>query len=200
MLVIGLTGPTGSGKGTIAELFAGFGLPVIDADTVYHALLEPPSACLDELVAHFGERILTPLGTLDRRALGAIVFSSEEELSRLNAITHKHVMRKIRTLLEELRSRDTLAAVLDAPQLFEAGADSDCNVIVSVLATPALRLERIMRRDGISEDAAHARMQAQRSDAFFRAHSDYVIENNESPEHLLPTVRRILCEMGVVQV
>ena len=199
MLVIGLTGPTGSGKGTVAELFAGFGLPVIDADTVYHALLEPPSACLDELVAHFGERILTPLGTLDRRALGAIVFSSEEELSHLNAITHKHVMRKIRTLLEELRSRDTLAAVLDAPQLFEAGADSDCNVIVSVLATPALRLERIMRRDGISEDAAHARMQAQRSDAFFRAHSDYVIENNESPEHLLPTVRRILCEMGVVQ-
>lgn len=198
MLVIGLTGPTGSGKGTVAAHFAAFGLPVINADEVYHELLVPPSACLDELTARFGPSIITPDGTLDRRALAGIVFASEEALTALNAIAHKHVMQEIRRRLKCLRAQDTVAAVLDAPQLFEAGAERDCNVVVSVLADPALRLERILRRDGIDAQAARARMQAQRTDEFFRAHSDYVIENNESPERLLPAVRQILVEMGVI--
>ena len=198
MLVIGLTGPTGAGKGCVADLFAAFGLPVLNADRIYHALLLPPSACLDELTDHFGKEILTESGTLNRQALGAIVFSNAEELEALNTITHHYVMAEIRKRLEQLRREEAIAAVIDAPQLFEAGADRDCNVIVSVLADPALRIDRIMRRDGIDAEAAVKRISAQKSDAFFRAHSDYVIENNESPERLLEPVRRILSEMGVL--
>ena len=198
MLVIGLTGPTGAGKGCVADLFAAFGLPVLNADRIYHTLLIPPSPCLDELADHFGKEVLTEAGTLNRQALAAIVFSNAEELTTLNTITHHYVMAEIRKRLEQLRKDEAIAAVIDAPQLFEAGADRDCNVIVSVLADPALRIDRIMRRDSIDADTAIKRISAQKSDAFFRAHSDYVIENNESPERLLEPVRRILSEMGVL--
>ena len=99
--------------------------------------------------------------------------------------------------LDRLRALNTPATVIDAPQLFEAGADRDCNVIVSVLADTALRMERIMRRDGIDSETAKRRIEAQKSDAFFRSHSDYIIENNENLNLLLPAVERILLETGV---
>ena len=199
MLVIGLTGPTGAGKSRVAEIFTAFGLPVINADEVYHRLLIPPSRCLDELREHFGHEILFPNGTLDRAALGRIVFSDPDALSALNTITHHYVMAEIRRTLDRLRREDRIAAVLDAPQLFEAGAERDCNVIVSVLADRELRLDRIVLRDGIDRESALHRMRSQRSDEFFRTHSDYVIENNDAGDRLLPAVRKILLEMGVLQ-
>ena len=196
MLVIGLTGPTGAGKGEVSKLFRAQGLPVIDADAVYHALLTPPSPCLDELRARFGEDILRSDGTLDRPRLGAIVFSDTQALADLNAITHRYVMADIKDTLEALRTEQTRAVVLDAPQLFEAGANRLCDTVVSVLADPALRASRIMARDGIDADAADRRIRAQKSDDYFRSHSDYVIENNASTEQLAPHVRQILLETG----
>ncbi len=198
MLVIGLTGPSGAGKSTVSALFASFGLPVLDADAIYHALLIPPSDCLGELTAHFGTGILLPDGTLNRRALGNLVFENPEELAVLNAIAHRYVMREIRRRLRDLRDAGTPAAVLDAPQLFEGGADRDCNIIVSVLADTNTRLRRILGRDGISPEDAMRRIRAQKSPAFFRSHSDYVIENNGTPETLVPQVRAVLTETGVI--
>ena len=112
---------------------------------------------------------------------------------------HLHLHTEYSLLDGACRIKDIPAAVLDAPQLFEAGAERDCHVIVSVLADPQLRLQRIMHRDGISADAAMRRMAAQKSDEFFRSRSDYVIENNESSDHLPANVRKILLEMGVLQ-
>ena len=180
MLVIGLTGPTGAGKGAVASIFAQYGIPVINADRVYHQLLIPPSPCLDELVRHFGRTILADDGTLNRRALGEIVFSSPAALDNLNTIAHRYVMEEIRLQLDVLRRQKLRAAVLDAPQLFEAGANRDCGVIISVLADANLRLERIVARDGIDADLAYRRIAAQKKDEFFRSHSDYIIENNDS--------------------
>ncbi|MBR2019083.1 MAG: dephospho-CoA kinase [Clostridia bacterium] len=198
MLVIGLTGPSGAGKSTVAERLAAYGLPIINADEVYHQLLIPPSKCLNELVDSFGTSILSPNGTLNRRALGEIVFSHPAALDRLNAIAHKHVMEEIRNQLELLRRKNTRAAVLDAPQLFEAGANRDCSVIISVLADTKLRLERIVERDGLDADTAYRRIAAQKKDEFFRSHSDYIIENNGSAEALYPQIHRILLETGVL--
>lgn len=197
MLVIGLTGPSGAGKSTVSRLFASFGLPVLDADEIYHALLIPPSECLNDLTAQFGRQILRGDGTLDRPALGRLVFDHPEALERLNAVSHRHVLREVRRRLRTLRDEGVTAAVLDAPQLFESGADRDCSVIVSVLADAELRVHRILLRDGISREDAMRRIRAQRPDSFFRAHSDYVIENNGNAESLLPQVRRILRETGV---
>ena len=198
MLVIGLTGPTGAGKGCVADILSAFGLPVLNADKIYHALLIPPSPCLDELTDHFGKEILTDTGTLNRQALGAIVFSDEPLLRRLNAITHQYVMSSVRSRLEQLRRDEVRAAVLDAPQLFEAEADKLCHVIVSVLADKEVRIERIMRRDGIDRESAMRRIAAQKSDDFFRTHSNYVIENNGNLAGIIPAVRKILAETGVI--
>lgn len=198
MLVIGLTGPSGAGKGAVGTLLSEHQIPVIDADAVYHGLLAPPSPCLDALRERFGESILLPEGTLNRRALGAIVFSDPEALQALNKITHGFVMAKIRKELDALRQKDTPAAVIDAPQLFEAEADKDCNVIISVLADKKLRLERITARDGIDAETALRRIEAQKNDEFFRTHSDYVLENNGNLDLLRPQIRQILLETGVL--
>ncbi|MBE6554137.1 MAG: dephospho-CoA kinase [Ruminococcaceae bacterium] len=198
MLLIGLTGPSGSGKSRVAEIFSHFGLPILNADEIYHQLLIPPSPCLEALVSRFGAGILTAAGTLNRRVLADIVFSDPASLADLNEISHRYVMEEIVRRTELLRREETRAAVLDAPQLFEAGANRMCGVVVSVLADKNLRLERILQRDGIDRDAAMRRISAQKSDEFFRTHSDYVIENNHTPEHIIPEVRKILTETGVL--
>ena len=198
MLVIGLTGPSGAGKGAVSQLFASHGIPVIDADAVYHKLLIPPSACLCELVNVFGSQILATDGTLDRKVLGEIVFSDKAQLARLNEITHRYVMATIREHIEAYRMQGKRAVILDAPQLFEAGADRDCNRIVSVIADRDIRIERILQRDGITKEAAMRRIDSQKSDSFFREHSHYLIENNGDLSALILSVQKILSEMGVL--
>lgn len=198
MLIIGLTGPTGAGKGEVASIFARYGIPVINADRVYHELITPPSSCLQELVEAFGKQILLADGRLDRRALGGIVFNDPAAREQLNAITHRYVMEEVKGQMERLRREDVPVAVFDAPQLFEAGAHKACGAVVSVLAERGLRLERIMARDGITAEAAMRRILAQKSDEFFKTHSDYIVENNGALESLTPQVHRILKELGVI--
>lgn len=198
MLVIGLTGPTGAGKGEVASIFSHYGIPVINADCVYHELIAPPSSCLRELVEEFGKDILLADGSLDRRALGGIVFNDPAARERLNTITHRYVMEEVKTRMERFRREGVPVAVFDAPQLFEAGAHKACGSVVSVLAERRLRLERIMARDNITAEAAMRRILAQKSDEFFKTHSDYIIENNGTTESLTPQVHRILVELGVI--
>jgi dephospho-CoA kinase len=198
MLVIGLTGPTGAGKGEVANIFKRYGIPVINADRVYHELITPPSSCLQELTEEFGKEILLPDGSLNRRALGGIVFSDPAARERLNTITHRYVMEEVKTQMERYRREGVPVAVFDAPQLFEAGAQRACGAVVSVLADRGLRLERIMARDNITAEAAMRRILAQKSDEFFKTHSDYIIENNGTVETLAPQVHRVLTALGVI--
>ncbi len=198
MRLIGLTGPSGAGKSTVAEHFSAFGLPVLNADEIYHELLIPPSECLDDLAQHFGKGILSEDGTLNRRLLAARVFEDGEQLKVLNKIAHRHVMREVHCRLQAMQESGILAAIFDAPQLFESGADKECVAVVSVLADKDVRLQRILARDGISKEDALRRIQAQKPDSFFREHSDYVIENNNAPENTAEQVRLILTELGVL--
>ena len=198
MLVIGLTGPTGAGKGAVASIFARYGIPVINADCVYHELITPPSSCLQELVEEFGKQILLADGSLDRRALGGIVFSDPAAREKLNSITHRYVMEEVQGQMERFRREGVRVAVFDAPQLFEAGAHRACGAVISVLADRGLRLERIIARDGLTAEAAMRRILAQKSDEFFKTHSDYIVENNGSLESLAPQVHRILLALGVI--
>ena len=133
MLTIGLTGPSGAGKGTLASLFAVYGIPSIDTDAVYHALLVPPSDCLRELAERFGDGILSSDGTLDRKALAALVFAPghEADLADLNTITHRHVLSEVRRVLDMYREQGKPAVLVDAPQLFESGFDVECHHVLS---------------------------------------------------------------------
>ena len=194
MLTVGLTGPSGAGKGVISSLFAGYGVPSIDTDKVYHGLLVPPSACLDELVGRFGSGILHPDGTLDRKALAAVVFAEghEGDLADLNAITHRHILGEVRVMLDRYEAEGVPAVLVDAPQLFESGFDAECGFILSVLAPYEVRLSRIMARDGLDEARARARLAASHEDGFFAERSDAVILNDGDMPALESDVRRLL--------
>lgn len=198
MLVIGLTGPSGAGKSEVAELLHRHGLPVIDADAVYHGLLLPPSPCLEELCARFGTEILNSDGTLNRPLLGHIVFNDAASLTDLNRITHRYVMEEIRAVLGGYRRLGERAVVLDAPQLFEAHADALCDTVVAVLADRQVRLSRIMARDGITAERAAERIDAQKSDAFFRENAAHVIENNGDISEIERAVRALLTRLEVI--
>ena len=199
MLTVGLTGPSGAGKGVVASLFAARGIPSIDTDKVYHDLLIPPSACLDELASRFGREILRPDGGLDRRALAAIVFAEGhgDDLADLNTIAHRHILAKSRKLLADYELQGFPAVLVDAPQLFESGFDRECHFILSVLAPFGLRLERVMARDGLPEEQAIARLKASHTDEFFRQRSHAVLVNDGYIQALEAEVDRLLTEWEV---
>ncbi len=194
MKIIGLTGPSGSGKSFFCELLAKRGVASIDADRVYHSMLVPPSHCLDALAERFGKGILRADGTLDRSALSAIVFApgAEAELADLNSITLKLVIEKIKLMIAELEKSGVAAVIVDAPTLFESGFDRDCDLTVAIIADRELRIERIMHRDRITHERAEARINAQKSDDFYKAHCDTVIYNDQNAEHLEALAENVL--------
>lgn len=200
MLIIGLTGPSGAGKGTVSKLFEPYNIYSIDTDAVYHKLLIPPSPCLDDLRKEFGDGIISPDGSLDRRALADTVFAkgNGERLERLNEITHRYVLDATRKICKEYERIGCPAAIVDAPLLFESGFDSECDFTVSVLADRELRLERIIQRDGISRERAVARLDAQKNDSFYTERSDEIIYNGADVESLRDDVKRILISREVI--
>ncbi len=183
--IIGLTGQSGGGKSTVSGVFAGRGFEVIDADKVAREVVVRGSPCLKELSGAFGHEIILPDGLLDRKRLGAIVFSDRERLRQLDGIMYPYIISRITLKIDSLRESGARFILLDAPTLFEAGADGLCEVIVSVTAREEIRLARITERDGITEEMAKKRFSSQLSEEFFTAHSDHVIENNGSREELI---------------
>ena len=192
--IIGLSGPSGSGKGALCSILADHGIPSIDADAVYHSLLIPPSPCLDAICECFGRSILKEDGTLNRPDLAKIVFApgAEDKLSTLNKITHKFVVEKIHGLLNELSGNGVRAAVIDAPALFEAEIDKECDLVVCIIADKESRAKRIIKRDGISNDAAKQRINAQKPDDFYIQRSDFVIHNSGSLDELKEEAHKLI--------
>lgn len=201
MKVLGLTGPTGAGKGAVATLFAQhYGIPSIDTDRVYHDLLIPPSACLDELVVAFGKQILTEDGYLNRPMLSSIVFSdpTREKQTRLNHITHKYVLDRTREMLSEYRDAGLAAALVDAPLLYESGFDAECDAVIAVLAPREIRKERIIFRDDLSEERATARLNMQKSDEYYTSRAQYTVVNDGDLEKLSKQVADVAAALEVV--
>ena len=184
MIVIGLCGGSGSGKGAVSEAAKKLNIPSIDTDLVYRDLTSSTSPCLDELVMEFGVQVIGAGGALDRGVLREIVFSDTERLARLNSISHKHILARTRDLLQGYRCEGRSAAIVDAPLLFESGFDRECDVIIAVVADRERRIERIMSRDGITHEAAEARIATQISDDELIARSHYFIPNNGTVDEL----------------
>ena len=196
--VIGLCGRSGSGKGYISSVFASFGGLHIDTDKVYHDLLEPVdgkiSECLSEIVSYFGEGILDGLH-LDRKKLGAIVFSDDEKLLKLNEITHKYIKEKTLSLID---SCTATFAVVDAPVLFESGFDSLCDFTVCAVADDETCIKRIVKRDGVTEEAARARLANQISCEELEAKCDFAVDNSYGRD-VTEQIEKILKAKGLVR-
>ncbi len=186
--IIGITGPSGAGKSILCTYLAEKNIPVIDADEVYHSLLVNNSPCTLALAEAFGYGILSADGTPDRKKLGAIVFSSDEKLEKLNSIVLKFVIDKINELIEALAQKGEKNVVIDAPTLIESGFSKQCDTVVSILAPKQKRIERIRVRDNISEESALLRINAQRCDEFYIDNSDFVIMNDSDTAALIASV------------
>ena len=175
--VLGLTGPTGAGKSTVASMLIEQGFSVVDADKAARRVTEKGSDVLNEIAAVFGKDILKD-GELDRPLLASRAFRDKESTEKLNAITHPAILGAVKKAIEDLANEGKTKIILDAPQLFEAGAQGLCDFILSVLATRETRIYRIMARDGITREQTLRRMSAQLSDDFFIENSDFVIYND----------------------
>ena len=182
--VIGLTGPTGAGKSTVADTWVNNGAYRVDADEAARKVTEPGSPCLAALAEAFSPAILFPDGSLDRRQLAKQAFASPEATEKLNAITHPAIMLWITRELENAADRGCAVAVLDAPLLFEAGADSLCDHIVAVTAPAASRQARICARDGITPAEAQKRMAAQHGEEYYARPGVTCLVNDGTPEEL----------------
>ena len=196
MVIIGLTGPSGSGKTTLCDIARDLGIKSIDADKVYHALLIPPSPCLDEIADSFGNGILSDDGALDRAALGSIVFGDDsgEKLSLLNSITHKYVKARFGEIIKTLEANGERAVIVDAPTLFESGFNEECAFTVALLADGELRRERIISRDALTDERADQRLSAQKSDEFFTSRADYTLYNDGDRQTLKKAFEDVLRE------
>ena len=178
MKIIGITGPTGAGKTTALNALTSLGACVIDADAVYHRLLEESAPLREALISRFGD-ICDASGKIDRKKLGNVVFADPAALADLNAITHRFVGEAIDRLLRGAAESGAPAAAIDAIALVESGLGERCDAVVGVIAPAELRVRRIMAREGISEEYARKRVSAQKGEDFFRENCGYVLENTE---------------------
>lgn len=199
MYVIGLTGPSGSGKGAVSSLLEKYNIPSIDTDDVYHKLLIPPSDCFSELVSVFGKGIIGSDGQIDRTALGKIVFADMEKKNTLQHITHKYILGKTDELLIDCEKKGYVAAAVDAPLLYESGYDAKCDFVIAIIAPRGMRLERIICRDKITEDAALQRINAQQPDEYYTSRAKYSLVNDGDLAKLDRDLEDILINAGVIK-
>jgi len=193
MLKVGLTGGIGAGKSEVSRLLARYGAVLIDADRIAREVVEPGTPGLTAVVEAFGPGILSPDGSLDRPALGSIVFADPERLATLNAIVHPLV----RTRSAELERAAGPGAVVvhDVPLLTENGLGPLYDLVVVVDAQPGTQLDRLLRLRGMTESDARARMAAQATREERLAVADIVVDNDGPLEDLEPQVRRVWSEL-----
>lgn len=202
-LLVGLSGGIATGKSSVARMLVELGALVIDADAIVHELQAPGQPLLQEIARAFGPGILRPDGSLDRAALGDVVFRDPGARSRLGALTHPPVIAEMRRRAEAAQARGAEVVVLDIPLLFEgkkAGTGSavafDFDLTVLVYAPPALQVERQIARNGYARDEAERRVAAQMPIEEKKALADRVIDNSGSLEETFRQVRALYAELS----
>ena len=191
-MIIGITGGTGCGKTTLLKEIEARGGLVLDCDAVYHELLDRDDALLKAIDHRFPGTVVDK--KLERKKLGTIVFADPQALADLNAITHGAIKAEI---LRRLAEKPALAAI-DAIALFEGGLAELCDITVAVTAPKAVRVARLMARDGICEEYARSRIEAQHEDRWFREKCTHILENNGTKEAFQAKCLAFLHNIGIM--
>ncbi|WP_242335695.1 MULTISPECIES: dephospho-CoA kinase [Anaeromyxobacter] len=194
MRVIGLTGGIATGKSTFAAALRSRGVPVIDADALARAVVEPGTPALSEIARVFGPGVLDARGALDRRALGAIVFSDPEARRRLEEITHPAIRAAMVAETARLAGLGHDLAFYDVPLLFEVGLDAALDSVVVVWAPRDVQRARVVRRDGSTPAEADARLAAQLPIDEKARRADFLVDNADE-EDLGPKADRLLADL-----
>lgn len=193
--ILGLTGGIACGKSTISAYLKEFGLPVIDADECSRVVVEKGSIGLEKLTEIFGNKILENDGTLNRKALGQIVFSDSEQLSLLNSVMEPLIREEISRRLNQENNADLV--VLDAPLLIEQHYDKICDFIMTIDVSKKIQLERLIERDNLSEDEAKSRIESQLSSRERNGFADVVIDSSGTVEQTRKQVIKWLKTINV---
>lgn len=197
LFVVGLTGPTGAGKSTVARILANNGCLIIDADQLSRKAVEPNSECLAALIKTFSSDIVYEDGSLNRPALAKRAFATPESTALLNSIVHPYVIRMTHDLLKQAPAQGYEIAVIDAPLLFQAEMGALCHCTVAVVAPTEQRLKRICARDGITEEQARMRMATQPDDVYYTSRATVVLQSDgdlaqfeQTAQHLFEQITR----------
>jgi dephospho-CoA kinase len=196
VLKVGLTGGLASGKSFVAEVFRQCGARVVEADKLGHQTLLPDGEAYSDVVAEFGAGILQPDGSIDRKALGAIVFQDPEKLARLNALVHPHVFRRQQQFFEQAAAEDPGAVVVvEAAILIETGGRERYDRIVLAVCPPEVQIARFVARDGGTEQQARVRMARQMPLDEKIPFADYVIDTSGTKEETSKQARAVYAKL-----
>jgi dephospho-CoA kinase len=185
MLKVGLTGGIACGKTVVRRRLEERGIPTLDADAVVHRLLQSGTDVTREIAEIFGDAVIAPDGSVDRKALAVIVFNDEEALRKLNAVVHPAVWREIQRFFEEREKASDPVAVVDAALMIETGSFRRYDRVVVVHCLPELQLDRLMARDGLSREDALRRIRSQMPIEEKRPFADFLVDTSGSIEETL---------------
>jgi dephospho-CoA kinase len=191
MLVIGLTGSIGTGKSEAARQLEMLGASIISADQVGHEAYTPNTEAWEQVVAAFGDDILQDDKEIDRRKLGAIVFSDSSQLDKLNAIMHPRMARMVSDKIEVLRGQGVKVVVVEAALLFEAGWDTLVEEVWVTDSSEDIVVGRLKERNGLSEEEAKKRINSQMDRAERIERSDFVIDNSSDMAGLENAIKEL---------
>lgn len=196
MKIIGLTGLTGAGKSTVAQKLMAYGCYHIDADKVAREVINNNENVKNKLKERFGSDVINADGTTNRPLLASRAFADEESTNALNEITHPAVIEEIKSIIKDMAEVGYRGIIIDAIALFESGLDSLCDFNVTVVAPKEIRLERIMKRDNITEEKALERINAQKDESFFTNKADFVLWNYP-PYDINVEIKPITLQLGI---
>lgn len=182
MIVVGLTGKTGSGKSAICQILREKGIYIIDADKIAGEIVQKGMPALKKLESIFGKKIINEDGSLNRKNLAETAFSCEENRQKLNRVTHPFITEKIAAEIENARRNNFDFCVIDAAVLLESECKNFCDYVVVVACEKSERLKRIMNRDGLDEKSALKRIDAQKPDEYYFQNADIIIMNEKGSD------------------
>jgi len=191
-LIVGVTGGIASGKSTVSRMLEETGAPAVDFDVLARQVVEPGKPAFKEIIAFFGERVLQSDGRLDRKKLGGIVFADEDKRKALENMTHPRIVEAFLDQVAEIARRDPHAIIQAVvPLLFEVNLQHLVHKVLLVYIPREMQIERLMKRDGISREAAQNILKAQLPIEEKPAHADFVIHNEGTLEETRRQVEQV---------
>ncbi|WP_086444290.1 dephospho-CoA kinase [Candidatus Enterococcus lemimoniae] len=178
-MILGLTGGIATGKSTVVKVFKELGFPVVDADVIAREVVEVGRPGLAKIVSTFGTEMLQPDRSLDRKKLGALVFSDEEKRQKLNALLSPFLREAILSQIEKKKDQASLV-VVDIPLLYEGGYENDMDQVAVVYVPETIQLDRLMERDHLTEQEAWQRINSQLSIEQKKQKADIVFDNQKT--------------------
>lgn len=194
MKILGITGPSGSGKTTLCGIIKNnYNAAIIDADQVARDLTSnTESRYFKEMIKLFGEDVLKSDGSLNRKKVAKIIYTTKSKRQELNKLTFKYVVEEINKMIESIKKTDVDFLAIDVPLLYEANMENVCDYVIAVVAEDEEKIARICKRDGIDKEVAKKRLEIQNNNSFFVKKADFVIHNDKTINNLEKSLKEII--------